>query len=151
MGILRGVVGIACELLTIRDPYEQEEYMKSRVAPKVLGSYRKQNHTWDGKPVEGSHTVWRIQANDSNEAALFTKGTTIEGNRSRSIVHVGKNLYEIDVYEWDTSGLSDADEEEGARFSPLYSCLLVIVALLLCPAFVWLYVWAQYHPDLILR
>lgn len=154
MNILRHIVGITCELLTIKDPYDAQEWAsRPRVESKVTGSYDKQNHyLGSGKPAPGTHKVWRIQANSWHEAEKYVKGKTLEGNRTWQLNHVGGNQWELDVAEWDDLGLlgeEDAEPQSSALAS-FASCLMMIFVPILLAGFVYLFIWAQYHPDLVL-
>lgn len=145
MGVLRHVVGVVCELLTIRDPYDTAEYLENRVESKVTGSYIKQNHDMRGRPVEGTHTVWQIQANDFEEASDFVKGTTIAGDKTRSIVRVGPKRYEIDVNEWDTKEIyGDEPPPMSDEKSSCFGCVaMVFSACLGCPTIYYLMWWVE--------
>lgn len=154
MSILRHIVGITCEMLTIRDPYDAREWAnRPRVESKVTGSYEKQNHyLGNGKPAPGTHKVWKIQANSWDEAEQYVKGKTIEGNRTWQLIHKGGNQWELDIAEWDDlGGLSDEDAEpQSSALSSFASCLMVILAPIALCGFAYLFIWAQYHPDLVL-
>lgn len=96
------IVLLALYEFTRRAPkrdFEKDPYVES----KILGSYTKQNRTTSGKPVEGTHTAWRIQADNWYDARRYVQGTTIAGDRTRTLSQVGKNEWEIDVEEWDVS------------------------------------------------
>lgn len=77
--------------------FEKDPYIES----KVLGSYKKENHNTAGRRVTGTHTAWRIQADNWYDARKYVQGTTIAGNRTRTLSQVGKNEWEIDIEEWD--------------------------------------------------
>jgi hypothetical protein len=97
MSILRALVGIASELLTLKDPYE------TYVEPKILSIREEPNKRMDGTPVPGTRQVITVQANDYKEAGQFREGITIAGNVSKVATRVGRNRWELTVEVWDTN------------------------------------------------
>jgi hypothetical protein len=77
MSIWRHVVGIAAELFTTNDPFDKP------VTPMVTGTHK------------NSPTVLEVTANNYQEAARFAEGQTVAGNKPISIVHIGRNKWEI--------------------------------------------------------
>lgn len=99
MSIFRHIVGIAAELFTLDDPYTKGE----RVTPAVTGTRYDMTANISGRRANRKcYNVVEVRANDYQEAAKFAEGITVEGDVSKSIVHVGRNKWEIRVEEWDT-------------------------------------------------
>lgn len=96
MSILRHIVGIASELLTLKDPYDKY------VEVKVLGVRQEPNVHMDGSPAAGCRDVITVQANNYHEVSKLTEGWTPQGNRTVVHTHVGRNRWEISTEEWDT-------------------------------------------------
>ena len=100
--IRRHAIGIVCEMLTLKDPYDK------RVEVKVLGTRTESRKSiYDGHPMPGTREVITVQANNYRDLERFTDGITPEGNRSFVHTRVGHNKWEISTEEWDTSTPND--------------------------------------------
>jgi hypothetical protein len=93
--IKRHSVGIICEMLTLKDPYDQ------RVEVKELGRRLEPNRDLRGRPTAGCREVVTIQANNYRDLEQFTNGTT-PADGTRVLTHVGHNRWEISTEELDT-------------------------------------------------
>lgn len=85
MNPVRWLIGAACEMLTITDPNKEsyDPYHK----PEVL--------------CDTSRGGTVVFAKNYADAAKLTDGTTAQGNVSRNIIHIGRNLWEIVNIPWE--------------------------------------------------
>lgn len=81
--IIRHTIGIACELLTIPDPFD------TPIMTKVTGSH----------VDECGRTVLEVQAGSSRAVSTITAGTTPPGNLIEVHTRVGPFKWEVHLEE----------------------------------------------------
>jgi hypothetical protein len=85
--LVRHTVGIAAEMLTLKNPYDQH------VPPRLISETR------DGC----GHVVEQtIRATSAADASAHLQGITIQGNRSIVVTKTGTKTYRIAIEDWRT-------------------------------------------------
>lgn len=87
---IQSVVSIACELLIIKDPY-QEPYHAPVITHESVD--------------DNGYPVIHVKADNYIDVCDITKGTTHPGDVYRSAVHTGYKTWEIRVEPFGTEGL----------------------------------------------
>jgi len=85
--IKRHVVGITCELLTLKDPYDKYE------KPRLIS---------ETKDCHGHVVQQTIRASNHRDATRHLDGTTIQGNRSIVASKIAPRTYDVHIENWDT-------------------------------------------------
>ena len=94
--IKRHAVGIACEMLTIKDPYDHYE------KPRVISETR---------DCHGNVVSQLVRANSGSESTKHLKDTNIQGDRSivsTHLTHIRRGLYDVHIEEWEKQQRDDA-------------------------------------------
>ncbi len=88
MKIIRHLVGIASELLTIKDPYDAPY-----VPPQII------SETKDGC----GHVVQQtVRADNQSDATRHLQGTTIQGNRSIVATKIARRTWNVHIEDHNT-------------------------------------------------
>lgn len=86
MAILKHIVGIASELLTLKNPYEHY------VPPQIV------SETKDGC----GHVVQQtVKADTHEQATRHLQGITIQGNRSIVATKTSRKTWDVHIENWD--------------------------------------------------
>lgn len=84
--IFRHAVGIACEMLTINDPYDHYE------APRLIS---------ETKDCHGNTVQQTIYAQNHADATSHLNGVTIQGDRSIVATKIAPNTWDVHIENWD--------------------------------------------------
>ena len=87
MNILRHIVGIASELLTLKDPYDHY------IPPHIVS---------ETKDACGHVVQQTVRADNQSDATRHLQGTTIQGNRSIVATKIGKRTWNVHIEGWTT-------------------------------------------------